>query len=418
MKAPTTTEAGSTGPLMIDLGGGLDYLAPLYAPGEAPNAAVVAAAIEHWFGLTLVRDGYTTLSAKASVTAQSGSITVSAPAGSSVPESAAAYATVLPAFLRIGWNAWTTVVPQLIKDKRWDPAGTKQWFFFLPHGLPMLNYVCLQFFHYPPLRLLQQRDYLHDPVPVRWGELLHACGVALPYVPLFERYIDGAPIAAPDDQGIHIPIDAFATYQQEMLRLFLAQAAERVPGYTQPVVVFGIPAMAQFERLFGVNLDILVPMSATTTLAGHTTPVLGATHPYHFYAQAQIDHKTKHSIGGGQMGYGCQLANMLQTQDLIAALWQVLMSENPGLDGGEMLAFATQLALDPSYAPIICALTAHQGSLWYPNPEPSLEFRFKLSLEAATKQCATNGNPCAGLPAGPDKERIRSAVRALFDPKA
>lgn len=414
MTSSESNKTDSTDPLVINLGGGLNYLAPLYSLDETATVAEVEAAIEHWFDLTLTRDGYVSLKATATITEDSGTIAVTDTTGAPVPESAEVYGTLLPQFLAIGWTAWTTVVPQLKRDGRWDPAQTKKWFFFLPHGLPMLNYVCLQFFHYPPLRLLELRDYLHDPVPYRWGQLLNSAGVDDQYVPLFERYVDGAPIAAPDNQGIHIPIDAFADYQKAMLNLFLAQSGQRVEGYTQPVMVFGIPAMAQFERLFGVNLDILVPMTGTTIAEGLKTPVLGATHPYHFYAQAQIDHKTGKTIGGGTLGYGCQLANMLQAQDLIAALWQVFMSENPGLDGGVILAWATQLALDPSYAPTICALTAHQGSLFYPEPPPSLVFTFKLSMTDATAQCGANSNPCVGISTNPGPQDLADAVERLF----
>src|SRR5205823_1550959 len=108
---------------------------------------------------------------------------------------------------------------------KWDPQGAG-WRFFLPLGMPLLNQRSLQFFHYPPIRLLEtMQDYLNDPVPVRWEELLAANGVAAEAErPLYEAVVDATPIAAPDDQGtqtlpdgttVHlIPIDYFHEYQK------------------------------------------------------------------------------------------------------------------------------------------------------------------------------------------------------------
>ncbi len=248
---------------IIELGGGSSYLAPLYSLPESSPSSKVELAIEHWFSQTLKRDGFGSLNIQVSVTDTQGIITLTAPSSEQAfPLRAQAYSDVVPKFLAIGADAWHKVIPRLKSNGQWDPHNTGKWHFFMPHGLPMLSQLSLQFFHYPPVRLLEQQDYLADPVPYRWEQLLETVGIDADNAPLYERVIDGAPIAAPDDQGIFIPIDAFADYQTAMVKLMLEQMTAPGATFTPPVVVFGIPAMARFEKLFGVNLDILVPMVA------------------------------------------------------------------------------------------------------------------------------------------------------------
>ncbi len=380
----------------IDLGGGASYLAPLYSLPDNSTPAQVAAAVYKWFSLTLARDGYTGITVNVQITSSSGVITLNAQGGGPLPPRVSGYQFAMNAFLAIGYRALTSVVPALHANGQWDPQKTGKWFFFLPLGLPMLNFFTVQFFHYPPLRLLQLGDYLEDPVPYRWGQLLQTAGTTPALTDRFQRYVDAVPIAAPDDQGAYMPVAAFAEYQRQMVQLFLQLNLPPAGTSTVPIMVFGIPAMAQFEHLFGANLDILVPQVANI-VPDYTTPCLGATHPYHFYAQAQIDHGQGGTIGDGRMGRGCQLAKMLMQQDLMAAFWQIGMAQNPGASVGGMLFKATAFALDPAHVQTVCALTVHQGSLWYPDPN-SLAFQFKIDDAAARAQCAASGaNPCSGI---------------------
>ena len=384
----------STNTVNIDLGGGKSYLAPLYSLAESSTAQAVESVINDWFTQTLRRDGFDSLKHTVSVTDTNGTITLTTPSGETLPARVLEYACVVPKFLAIGADAWNNIVPELKSSGQWDPNHTGKWHFFMPHGLPMLSQRSLQFFHYPPVRLLEQQDYLHDPVPYRWGQLLEMLGVNSSIVPLYERVIDGAPIAAPDDQGTLIPIETFTQYQIAMVKLMLEKVTMPGATFTPPIVVFGIPAMARFEKLFGVNLDILVPMVASNIIEGTKTPVLGATHPYHFYAQAQIDRQRGLGIGDGRMGQGCQLANMLMKQDIIAAMWQQLLAADPSLDVGDALFEATAYALHPKLNATACALTRHQGSLWYPDPN-SLNFSFKIDYDSAITYCRQDPNPCA-----------------------
>ena len=67
------------------------------------------------------------------------------------------------------------------------------------------------------MEILSQKTDLVDPVPYRWEQLLTFNGVTKKEdLPLYETVIDGAPIAAPDNAGAYIPIDAFSDYQEEI----------------------------------------------------------------------------------------------------------------------------------------------------------------------------------------------------------
>lgn len=381
--------------LDIEIAGGVPYLAPLYNLPQEATAQQVESEIKYWFQKTLDTDGFSNLQFTVSVADNYTVIKLSTLDGTDLPEAALRYGEAIPWFLRIGAETWQTVVPQLKADGKWDPDPNNKvpWQFFLPHGLPMVNFYTIQFFHYPPMRLLKQRNYLKDPVPYRWGQLLQTAGATVADTDLYQRYIDAVPIAANDDQGAFMPVSAFASYQQQMLRLFLTMRQQFNP-VTVPVLVFGIPAMAQFEHLFKANLDILVPQVANI-INGTTTPCLGSTHPYHFYAQAQIDKGQNGHIGDGRMGRGCQLAQVLMQQDLIAAYWQVAMAKNPQASVGDTLFEATAWALGSAMTQTVCALTRHQGSLLYPNPE-TYDFEFNILYpEPAMSLCTGDGiNPC------------------------
>ena len=396
MTADTDAQANGVASFSIDLGLSTTDLYPLY-PHPSANTSLTDT-ITHWFKLTLQCDGFADVVGDVD-TFLGGSgcvINVTAVAGKSMPAEVLSYVNVLPAFLKIGHDTYQNVVVPLMKSPRWDPNNTGEWLYFLPHGLPLLNFLSVQFFHYPPRRLFELGSYLEDPVPYRWGQLLETAGVQASAVNQFQRFLDAAPIAAPDSEGAYIPIDAFKDYQRDMLTFFLRTAANVNPRgqpVTVPIVVFGIPAMNAFEHMWDVNLDILVPQIGHI-VSGLTTPILGSTHPYHFYAQAQIDGAQGGYIGCGHMGRGCRLAEMLMRQDMITARWQGSMALNAGADPFETQFRATDWALDASMDAAACALTQHQGSLYYAS-KTDLNFSYKKDMTAAAALCAYNSNdPC------------------------
>ena len=165
--------------------GSADRLTPLYSYPNSPTLNLtLAQTIEHWFALTLARDGLAPQGPQANVRVTDDIYYLDLSGPDSLAASFALYGQRLPQFLTIGEAALNNVVPMLKQTGKWDPCPDgptppyHPWRFFLPHGMAMLNQKALLFFHYPPIRLLDvNQDYLDDPVPVRCEELLAANGV-------------------------------------------------------------------------------------------------------------------------------------------------------------------------------------------------------------------------------------------------
>lgn len=275
----------------------------------------------------------------------------------------------------------------------------------------MVSQRSLQFFHYPPIRLLDtMQDYLDDPVPVRWAELLEANGVKNDQEAwLYETVVDATPIAAPDDQGSKkspkgdkhwglIPIQYFPEYQRAMVKLLLNESQTH-SGYTIPIVVYGSHPREIFQELYLGDHRLSVNVAGTAEIIpGKKTPVLGVNHPYRFYAQAQIDDKDPSTgyVGSGKIvPKNCEGVVALMKKDLAAARWQALMAENPTLDPQALIQECEAYWDAPERMEEVCKLVMHEGSLLYPHL-PALDFTYGLSLHDAAGVCGPHGNnPCA-----------------------
>lgn len=404
-------------PLIIPLGS-IDRVTQLFSyPNDPASSESLAHTVVHWFSQTLKNDGVNVMAA-VEVDTEGFSLVLDGPDVRSA--ACSRYADRLPGFLLNGDAALQTVA-QIKADGKWDPSPDgptppyRPWRFFLPLGMPMVNQRSLQFFHYPPIRLLEQtRDYLDDPVPVRCFELLEANGVAPGDLPLYNTVVDGAPIAAEDDQGSKkggdpdfgwMPIQYFAAYQKAQVQLLLNPAPGH-EGFTVPIVVYGAHPRQVFQKLFNVNLGAsvnrrFVPHAdVVEILPGLKTPVVGANHPYMFYAQAQISP----TPGGSSVGSGhyasagaCQGSTGIMRGDLAISRWQKVMADDPSQSPMDVLNACTAYWNDPAQAAQVCALARHQASLFYSDPV-SLAFRYNTSLTDAAAFCSTsNNNPCAGV---------------------
>jgi hypothetical protein len=369
-------------------------------PNE-PNAQTLGQTIEHWFGLTLQRDGLKAGGATATVQGGGGYYTLVLDGPPQVAKYFPVYGRRLPQFLENGWNAFIEDVTRIRAGKAvkpWDPTDNG-WRFFLPHGAAMARQRSLQFFHYPPIRLLWLQDYLCDPVPHRCEDLLLANGVKTrDEAQLYETIMDATPIGADDDQGQlgTIPIDEFYVYQAAQTRLLL-NVSDGQPQYTIPIVVYGDQPKRVFSKLFLDGKPLQNNQVATAQIIpGKKTPVIGAKHPYAFYGQIQ----------GGKVGSGtvvpenCAAGAAQMVQDLIVARWQVLMAQDPSQDAEKVLSACTQYWQHPDQKHAVCALVRYQGSLFYPdpsNPDPRARygFTFKVDQAKAGEICAKSGDdPC------------------------
>ncbi|MBS4099464.1 MAG: hypothetical protein KGZ83_21890 [Sulfuricella sp.] len=372
----------------IDLGSE-EVVTDLYSWPNIPDSTEpLGSTVLHWFNQTLQRDGADDVTATVRLFQSHYLLELDGPADAqSVCD---IYAARLPVFLKNGLAALSEVVPEIEASGRWNPDPTNPgdvWRFFLPLGLPMANQRTVQFFHYPPIRLLNpMRDYLNDPVPVRVEEMLRANGVPRGSEALYECVMDAAPIAAPDDQGSKkspkgdpkwglIPIQDFTAYQKAQVDLLLNDAPGQ-DGYTIPIMVYGSHPRDIFNLDFSPTPLLKANVAGSAAIvAGKTTAVAATNHPYMFYAVAQGGA----NVGSGEIAPDADRAKLtsLMVSDLAAVRWQVVMADDPSQDPAAALAAATAYWADASRSTMVQALIEHQGSLYYPNAD-ALTFTFKV----------------------------------------
>ncbi len=387
-------------------------LVRLYSyPNKPETSELLTDTILYWFKQTLHRDGFAVQGANATVRIEGSDFFLDLQG----PPEMKLYEERMQAFLSHGLDAlkvieelkkstikpgWPDWLQPPAEDKLWDPQNTGKWRFFLPYGMSMINLKSLNFFHYPPMRLLDQmRDYLDDPVPFRVIELLEANGVANEQEALLHSTVmDGAPIAAPDNQGtfyypgaynpkippVHLlPIDYLHEYQKKMVKLLL-NTSPCNENYTIPIVVYGAPARRVFSEIYDLglgkkNFDPLDTLSIEI-IPEKQTAVIGSGHPYAFYMQVQAE------IGSGSIvPYKWDKAVKAMKTDLTIQGWKVKMSKDPTQDPKDVLDACERYWNEDEQKIKVYTLVLHQGSLFYPDPQ-SLVFTYKLSMEEAEKQ--------------------------------
>jgi hypothetical protein len=386
--------------------GSVDFVATVFSyPNGSDIGETLQQTVEHWINLSLLRDGLTAQGVACSTAlGDMGQFFLSLTGPEALQPQLDLFLARLQQFHVIGWTAITQVMPKIKADGKWDPSPDPEpppyrpWRPFLPHGMALINQRSLQFFHYPPIRLLEQtRDYLDDPVPTRWEELLIANGVpAEQQAWLYETVVDATPIAAEDDQGSKppgglIPIQYFPDYQKALTQLLLNTAANNA-DCTIPIVVYGAPPRKAFNSLFGTNIGVNT-VGVAQIIPGKKTPVLGANHPYVFYATAQ----GFNTVGSGKFlpPPACVDATSVMKKDLAVAFWQKKMADDPTQDPQAVINAATAFWNDPAQAALVCQLVQHQGSLFYPD-DSGLTYQFNVSMQQAAAYCSANGNnPCA-----------------------
>ncbi len=366
-------------------------------PNIPGNTATLADTILLWVKQSLQRDGLASGGATGNVQVDGSGVTLYLQGPPVISNQLLAFSKALTQFLANGAAALADIATiQSQNPSIWDPQKNG-WRFMLPLGLPLVSQRSAQMFHYPPMNLINpSQDYLNDAVPTRWSELLQANGMwDVGDIPLFERLLDCAPIAAGDDQGTYIsqvltPKNYFTDYQLAQLALFLTPHTT-AQGYTIPLVVCGGPPRQVFDSLFNVTLGVNQAMTVPI-VPGYKTPVLGANHPYYFYAQAQ----GFTTVGSGKMlASGCPKATTIMTQDLAAAQWQLAMANDPTQDPATVMATCVAHWNNPTQAAAICAMVQHEGTLFYPTGTPAV-FTFNTSLQQGAAFCTAHANnPCA-----------------------
>jgi hypothetical protein len=353
--------------VVIDLGTKSE-LAELYSyPNRPGSKERLSTTILHWFKKTLSNDGFEVATAK---TATARSVVPKLISKGdryelqlTGPASLKGYQERLPVFLDHGRAALLQIGEikkadtarekeakakgKKVPKRHWDPRNLKNWRFFMPHGLAMINQKSVQFFHYPPIRLLEtDRDYLKDPVPKRWEGLLMANGVPAANVELYETVMDAVPVGALDDEGSArdggMPINDFVEYQEAQVDLLLG--APNRAGSTIPIVVFGSNPRARFFKTYKAGFPAVVQKAKKWNVQdphrveikpGSTTPVLAVNHPYSFFMDIQTK-KGEEFIPGVTKYWKSGIRKMLES--LVAARWQKLMAAKPSQDPIEVFA--------------------------------------------------------------------------------
>jgi hypothetical protein len=220
------------------------------------------------------------------------------------------YSRRLPRFLAIGEQG-VEATAQLKAAGLWND---KEWRFFLPLGLALVEQRSVQLLHFPPDYSLPDQDYLGSKTSQRWESLLQENGVAAADVTLYEAIVDIAPIAAPASAGstLGATYAYYAPYAKNMLEFLL----KRDSGAARPVVAYGYPVRNWVQQQYGVALQVLD--TGTLDLGGGSkATVIGANHPsFIWYAKDK----------------GFDAAEQVMYQDLTAACWQAAMGNNPDAD--------------------------------------------------------------------------------------
>ena len=386
----------------IELGAAGDLVKLFSYPNAPGSSESLAQTVQHWMDQMLARDGFAAEGGTATVRVEGTTYHLDLNGSADMQ----GYVERLPQFFAHGRDAlavitklkkekktdWPTWVQPPLKPRIWDPWDRGNWRYFLPIGMAMVRQRMVNFFHYPPMRLLDaMRDYLADPVPVRLIELMYANGVKTEEEAwLYSTVMDGAPIAAPDDEGtiyhpdpamqrscpaVHLlPIERFHDYQRAQTEMLLNVSAAD-PDYTVPIVCWGTSPRNSFNAIWPkAKLSSKSPTKYVEVLAGKKTPVLCSGHPYAFFAQVQT------VVGAGDMKpEAWRSAVRTMTHDLAVVRWQLQMYANPAQDPAGAWEDCRAYWSDVAQLDVVYQLVLHQGSLWYPDPR-SLQFQFRLSM--------------------------------------
>ncbi len=260
------------------------------------------------------------------------------------------YAGLLPQYLASGALALSGS-RKLRAQGKWR----YNWRFFLPHGVSMTEHMSVQLLHFPPDYVLERdQDYLLAHTTLRWAELLVENGAAAATTDRFQNIIDIAPIAAPSDDGKNLDgiYDEYTPFIKSLLELWVPALG----GGFRPLVAFGGPVRAWLKDQYKIDLSVLDlgTLSLTPTLQ---VPVLAANHPSFIYNAVKRMSDDPSTPADERVA----LAMRVMQQDLIAAAWQVAMSQAPTADPTETLKQCRAKWNDPVKQRRICELAYTQA---------------------------------------------------------
>lgn len=286
--------------------GNTQKVTELFSYPNNKEPQTLAQTVELYLQQSLKRDGLP----DANVRVQVVNDQYSAVLGGTLPEH---YSDRVGSFLSIGEKGYAAKL-QLEKDHKWDETN---WRFYLPLGLAVYNQRSAQLLHFPPDTSLTLQDYLNSATSRRWESLLETNGAKSTEVPLYERIIDIAPVAAPANAGssLSATYSYFKDYAFSMLNFSVSTSPDKAP---LPVVAYGAPVRQWVKDNLGVNLPVSAGPVYVTVGSVKDVPFLGANHPsYIWYVAKSQPQKVVYRV---------------MRDDLVAACWQVKMGDDPKLN--------------------------------------------------------------------------------------
>lgn len=305
--------------------------------------------------------------------------------------------------------------------------GTSKWNLFPPLGLNVMGQKGLLLMHYPPWAIIQAGTFENAMTMQRWGRILSVVGVKDADISKYKTIIDVNPIAAPGSGESEYPNDYFPImmasaffdgpperdYIKSMLELYLSPSSlPEESTYTLPLLICGSPLYdPQAPGWFRTAYTDILPMD------DYGIPLVEVMQVGKFKVRPDSPRETpymisNHMIAASVTGRCTNDASKMpdirlyEAQDLVAATFLKLCSEDPELDPVEAKAqacerwFGNRAGIgapqpkDKEDELLICALA--QVDLFFvgaPKPHP------KYTLEEALDRCrkaSDQGNPCCG----------------------
>jgi len=307
-----------------------------------------------------------------------------------------------------------------------NPAdGTSKWQLFPPLGLNVMGQKGLLLLHYPPWAVLQAGTFDNAMTFQRWGRILEAAGVDPSEISRYKTFIDVNPIAAPGSGESEYANDYFPImmaagffdggpdrdYIKSMLELYLSPPdLPEDSKYTLPLLICGSPLYdPQAPGWFRTAYTDILPQE-------DKVPQVNVMQTGKFKVRPDSKRETPYLIGNHMIAAGvtglctddkAKIPNISQyeAQDLVAATFLKIYSENPSIDPEDAKAeacmrwYGNKEGIGAPKPPskddemMICALA--QMDLFFegqPYPHP------KYTIEEGLKRCrdATEpGNPCS-----------------------
>lgn len=230
--------------------------------------------------------------------------------------------------------------------------GTSKWQLFPPLGLNMIGQRGLLLMHYPPWAVLQAGSFDDAMTMKRWTRMLTSSGVHEDDADYYKTFIDVNPVAAPGSGESEYPNDympimmasAFfdgpkdRDYIKSMLELFLnPPGMDKDSKYTLPLLICGSPLYdPQAPGWFRTAYTDILPQV-------DNIPQVNVLQAGKFKIFPDSKKETPYLIGNHMIAAGvtgkCTPDSskmpdirLYEAQDLVAATFLQLYSQNPDID--------------------------------------------------------------------------------------